>query len=374
MCGNLACLVSALLGIDAGWRPLPEGGWIYLIQIEPHVVQRLKSGEIEALHSNVPPEVKDVRAYRVTVGTVDLPRRVSSATEGDSARVPVTTVWKPSVDPHAAPARDADRVASTEAVPLPAGGVEYRIRLRTDALDELKDRAVVVQGDIPAELKDVRAYRITVGEAEAPPSEHPPGDLPLAEASPSGSPSPIEGALPTESTPPAESIPPSEPQVEPPATDPFPMRFGPPPHADALAQSRFNAGAVDHAPQWEAPATSSLDKPGPAGPSPAALEDGPDTGKNEEPIEARQLAYIEPVAATPRGESSSPSDQLRMSAEPPPKTAGQSDPDKPWLPLTIALLTLFGSLAGNVYLGWITWDTRGRFRALQRQVDDEPLS
>ena len=36
---------------------------------------------------------------------------------------------------------------------------------------------------------------------------------------------------------------------------------------------------------------------------------------------------------------------------------------KPWWPLAFTLLGLFASLGGNVYLGWIAWDMRGRYRA-----------
>jgi hypothetical protein len=40
---------------------------------------------------------------------------------------------------------------------------------------------------------------------------------------------------------------------------------------------------------------------------------------------------------------------------------------KPWFPFTIAVLALFGSLGGNVYMGWITWETRARYHALVRR-------
>ena len=33
---------------------------------------------------------------------------------------------------------------------------------------------------------------------------------------------------------------------------------------------------------------------------------------------------------------------------------------KPWLPLTLTSLGLFGSLAANIYLGWIAWGFRQR--------------
>jgi hypothetical protein len=40
-------------------------------------------------------------------------------------------------------------------------------------------------------------------------------------------------------------------------------------------------------------------------------------------------------------------------------------PAKPWLPLTLTLLGLFTSLGTNVYLGWLAWDSRQRWRNAQ---------
>ncbi len=38
--------------------------------------------------------------------------------------------------------------------------------------------------------------------------------------------------------------------------------------------------------------------------------------------------------------------------------------DRPWGPLTFALLLLFASLGGNFYLSWLAWDFYIRFRTL----------
>ena len=42
----------------------------------------------------------------------------------------------------------------------------------------------------------------------------------------------------------------------------------------------------------------------------------------------------------------------------------QMDQQKPWLPFTLTLCALFASLGGNLYLGWISWDIRNRFREI----------
>jgi hypothetical protein len=46
-----------------------------------------------------------------------------------------------------------------------------------------------------------------------------------------------------------------------------------------------------------------------------------------------------------------------------PASATPSEPAKPWLPLVAAVMGLFGSLAANVYLGWIAWDFRRQLTA-----------
>ncbi len=95
MCGNILCVAAILLGIDAGWQPLPEGGVVYLIQLEPQILDRLESGEIKAVESDLPPYVKDIRSYRITVGTDELPRELPPATsipqafEQDPAAKPI---------------------------------------------------------------------------------------------------------------------------------------------------------------------------------------------------------------------------------------------------------------------------------------------
>jgi hypothetical protein len=44
----------------------------YIIQIEPHLLEMLKNGE--QLVSDIPPNLRGVRSYRITVGTAKLPR------------------------------------------------------------------------------------------------------------------------------------------------------------------------------------------------------------------------------------------------------------------------------------------------------------
>jgi len=102
MSGNILWIAVAALGVDVGWQPLSEGGVQYLIQIEPHALEALRSGEV--IQSDVPPGVDDVRGYRITVGTEQLPRELSVA--GESGLSPPRPPSAPNtlpVDPHSKP-------------------------------------------------------------------------------------------------------------------------------------------------------------------------------------------------------------------------------------------------------------------------------
>ena len=73
MNGSLLLAVAvAALGSDFGYQPLPGGGLEYIIQIEPHLVDRLREG-IDVT-SDVPANVKNIRSCRFTVGSGELPR------------------------------------------------------------------------------------------------------------------------------------------------------------------------------------------------------------------------------------------------------------------------------------------------------------
>lgn len=66
-------VVAALsLGVEVGWQPLAGGGFEYIVQIEPHMLESLRAGQ--EILSEIPPELRGVRRYRLVVGTGPLPR------------------------------------------------------------------------------------------------------------------------------------------------------------------------------------------------------------------------------------------------------------------------------------------------------------
>jgi hypothetical protein len=71
MTGLLVCLWAAAMGIEYGWQPVAGGGIEYIIQIEPALLESLKSGR--DVFSDLPSSVSNVRRYRITVGNERLP-------------------------------------------------------------------------------------------------------------------------------------------------------------------------------------------------------------------------------------------------------------------------------------------------------------
>jgi hypothetical protein len=108
MYGAVLCLAVAF-GVDAGWRRLPEGGFEYVIQLEPETLDALKAGD--EFFSDVPPGVRDVRSYRITAGTGELVR------EGDLEGAPSTPESQPPAEAQSPP----ESQPPTEAQPSPEG-------------------------------------------------------------------------------------------------------------------------------------------------------------------------------------------------------------------------------------------------------------
>jgi hypothetical protein len=65
-------LAAAGVGVDFGWQPIAGGGVEYIIQIEPELLESLASGRADIV-SEIPPFLRGVRSYRITVGTGPLP-------------------------------------------------------------------------------------------------------------------------------------------------------------------------------------------------------------------------------------------------------------------------------------------------------------
>ena len=72
MNGLLMVLATTAIGVDFGWQADNQGRMEYIIQIEPALLTALLNGE--EIVSMIHPDVKDVRRFRIRVGTKPLPR------------------------------------------------------------------------------------------------------------------------------------------------------------------------------------------------------------------------------------------------------------------------------------------------------------
>jgi hypothetical protein len=158
---------------------------------------------------------------------------------------------------------------------LPDGGMEYIIQLDPQSLESLKEGAAI-QSDIPANVGDIRSYRIQVGTKQLP-----------------------RDMLPAAATTPRQPSLPISPPKQP----------------------------------------SSLEVPQTFSPSPA-----------NKPIPERQTSFADTETKVPAATAKPALPE--MPAETP----------KPWLPLTFALVALFASLSGNVFLGWVAWESRRQWQ------------
>jgi pyruvate/2-oxoglutarate dehydrogenase complex dihydrolipoamide acyltransferase (E2) component len=199
--------------------------------------------------------------------------------------------------------------------PLPTGGMEYIIQVKPGTREALRpDEAIESDVEVP----NVKHIRFVVGNG--PLSREPP-----VPAAADGSTAPAAAHAAPATAVEKSPAPTAEAQPHRAATVPTAKPFVP-----SLPPSK---GASS----WLPP------KPLPAEPA----------GK---PLAAQSAAYLETSADSGHAASSSPAAQESAAAE----------PQKPWLALWLATLLACGSLAGNVYLGWVAWGMHGRCRAMLR--------
>jgi hypothetical protein len=203
------------------------------------------------------------------------------------------------------------------------GSVEYIIRLEPQAVEALKNGTDIFS-DLPPALRKVRSYRLTTSDA----------------------PLPHQGELPAES--PVETEKPAIPA-----------------EVTAMSPTQTAESGVVQAGHQETPQTLTPD------PSSGPIL-GPASGTKEMPQKPISLlgerprvgnSVAIPLHNAASDDAGSPSDVVPPGVDP----NGQT-PAKPWWPLTLCLLGLFASLGGNIFLGWITADQRGKYRDLVQRL------
>ncbi len=322
MCGGIICLVAVMLGVDASWPALPDGGRRYVIQIEPQVLDRLESGAIEAVGSYVPPHIKDIRAFQITIG----PQKPASNAPTAKVQSPILT----GVD--------------TDWVSLPDGRVECRLWIKPETIDELQKSGRVIEGMIPADVKEPSLFTIAVGTKPA--AESVPATIADNQPEPV-EPEPVEPE-------------PVEPEADPLATDPAPSPSITEPQ---LAES---ANSLPPLPIIDWPSQS------PYAPTPPTFTDvepalsPSEAGAGSKPIPEQQANHVEPLKTTPVERPQTKEVSNSTTEE---ESTAEGPGDLPLSPI-VTFLGLIISLAVNLFLLWIMRDFRSRYRVLLRRMGE----
>lgn len=323
MTGVLAIVAMSVVGIDVGWQPLPGGGFEYIIQIEPEMLETMKGGQDIA--SQLPPALRGVRNYRITVGNGPLPH------EGEPP--PALPANPPAAAPRSA-IRPGD-VAATSSGPsggqaLPGPGEVALPPPPADSLPTAPPAAVVPAEPTPP---------ATDLSATAPSDTTPTPSLPWEPD-------------PTQRT--AGYQVPNVPSIHAEGKTPEPekgrMAF------PGAGLSRMSQGDPLPPPPADVPVDPHAEPAAAAHADPRA-----DKGSEKKGAEKSDKGADAPDEAS-KGKSTV--DSAADAAADATKVVGEA---KPWLPLVGSVLALFGSLGTNVYLAWNTLALRSRYRTLLSQ-------
>jgi hypothetical protein len=197
--------------------------------------------------------------------------------------------------------------------PLAEGGHEYTIQLEPQLLDVLK-RGNDIVSEVPPQL-DIRRYRVTVGT----------GRLARVDGQPPHVAQPEQHApkTPSDDTPHAQA-------------DTAVAATGQPTPADPSAD-RGKTSTATHAQQNADHGAS----------PPAEL---PGEHADVKPLDAQPASHHEPA-------------ETHNTEKP-----AIDEPQRPWLPFSIALVLLCCSLGGNVYLGMVAAEARKRYRQVAARL------
>jgi hypothetical protein len=152
MNGFALVLITATLGVDYGWQPSSDGRLEYIIQVEPVTLIALREGQ-EVL-SQIDPYVRNVRRFRIRVGSDLVPRIGSPPREAGFGSTPtrplpvqagVTYGWQP----------------------VDAKSLEFIVQISPERLVLLKNGEEIV-GEIPPEVQQVARFRVRSASGQLP--------------------------------------------------------------------------------------------------------------------------------------------------------------------------------------------------------------
>jgi len=252
MNGFALLVTAAVLGVDYGWQPDADDQLEYIIQIEPVTLIALREGQ--EIVSKLDPYVRNVRRFRIHVGTDMVPRR------GTPPREPLA---------------DASAVAMLDGMPGVQFGwqfvddrqMEFIVQIAPDRYASLRNGEDIV-GRIPVDVQNLARIRILSGSNTLPrtglPSAQPAG--PAREPAPTNEPAPLIPAPALVTGPQTTNTPPAGPPLGSPglAAGPrgvqvpsaYPPTTNTPPAVGTATGSMAHNSQLNSHYQWMADATN----------------------------------------------------------------------------------------------------------------------
>lgn len=153
MNGFALLVATAVMGVDYGWQPDASGQLEYIIQIEPMTLIALREGH--DIVSQIDPYVRNVRRFRLRVGTDPVPRRglpprEAAATGSSPAPPGVQYAWQ---------AVDQNQI-------------EFVVQISPDRLQKMHG-GQDISGELPSGLGEIVRLRIQSKTDTAPGEERP---------------------------------------------------------------------------------------------------------------------------------------------------------------------------------------------------------
>jgi hypothetical protein len=177
MNGFALLVTAAVLGVDYGWQPDADGQLEYIIQIEPVTLIALRDGQ--EIVSRLDPYVRNVRRFRIRVGTEMVPRR------GTPPREPPT-------DP--SPNATLGDIPGIQFgwQPIDERQMEFFVQIAPDRYASMRNGEDIV-GRFPADVQNLARIRILSGIDPLPkvglPSAEP--TTLVSESAPTNEPAPL---------------------------------------------------------------------------------------------------------------------------------------------------------------------------------------
>lgn len=349
MNGIAILLTLSAVGVDYGWQPGPDGQLEYIVQIEPALFDEMRSGRREVA-SEIHPDARGVRRFRIRVGNGPLPRvGGTSATPtrqlDSSSSAGLTDQAAGGAFPYATPSPGVLNLPPPPAIIGPDGKASVLVRPGDNALpgaSAVSDGGwqsgfSAPEGGVaplnPADTsRGFSAPAQGAWDLSGPRVEPPAGRGSAAGASgilpPSSNAAPGDSGFGPSSGLPLSPVPGSQPETG----LPSPIRssgMNPPPKSSRSGVGNLLAGV-----QTRRPGSAS----------------------------ARDVASGGAAAQKPTLDEETARKLQELAAE------------RPWVPLVLTSLALFGSLAANAYLGWVAAGVYRRYRDMCDQLHEAQAS